>query len=83
MIEHLTAALYGNEYVERMQNFDSGVSEIESKNSELFEEKNLSEHYMISTFQNNTVKNEFTESTLPPRIIKEVMDLFGSLFPKP
>ncbi|PZR20255.1 MAG: hypothetical protein DI539_11385 [Flavobacterium psychrophilum] len=83
MIENLATFLYGKEYADRMEKFHNGASEIENKNLELFEDKKLSDYYMVSTFQNNTVKIELIEDTLPPRIVKEIMDLFGSLFPKP
>ncbi|NDI98903.1 hypothetical protein GWA97_07435 [Flavobacterium sp. LaA7.5] len=82
-MENVAAFMYGTEYAERMQKFDAGVAQIESENSSLFEDRGLSGCYVIQTFQNNTVQIIFTESDLPPRIVKQVLDLFGSLFPKP
>lgn len=66
-----------------MQKFDAGVVQIERENSGLFEDRGLSGCYVIQTFQNNTVLITFTESDLPPHIVQQVLDLFGSLFPKP
>ena len=82
MIENPAAFFYGNEYAEKMEKFDNGVREIESRNSELFEEKKLSECYLIST-DKNIVGIKLETDNLPPRIVKEVLDLFESLFPKP
>jgi hypothetical protein len=83
MIENLSQFLYGKEYAERMQQFNAGIAEIETVNLNLFEDRRLSGCYVIQTFQNNTVLITFTESNLPPNIVKQVLYLFESLFPKP
>jgi hypothetical protein len=82
MIEDFPAFFFGKDYAKRMENFDKGVSEIENRNSELFKEKALSLHYMISILGKNTLKIEIEKDSLPPRIEKEILDLFKSLFPK-
>lgn len=82
-MKNVAEFMYGTEYAEKMQKFDAGVAEIESENSSLFEDRELSGCYVIQTFQNNTVLITFTECDLPPNIVKQVLDLFESLFPKP
>lgn len=81
-MENLSAFFFGTEYADRMQKFDADIEEIENKNSDLFEERKLSGHYFVSTFQNNTVRIVFTDDDLPQRIVKQVLDLFESFFPK-